>query len=121
MLLACGAIASPLWVVTVVAQALTRSGFSLTRDAASLLDNGGLGWIQVANFIVTGLLFIAAAAGLRRALRDGPGSRWTPRLLTITGRQRRLQLAWSAAPGMQQHRVPRADRVLLRPGPPLPG
>jgi hypothetical protein len=84
-LLACGAVAGPLFVVTVLAQAGTRSGFSLTHDAASLLDDGPWGWVQSANFIVTGLLLIAAAAGLRRVLRDGRGSRWAPRLLAITG------------------------------------
>jgi hypothetical protein len=84
-LLACAAAAGPLFVVAALAQALTRPGFSLTRDAVSLLDDGSLGWIQAASFIITGLLFIAAAAGLRRALRDGPGSRWAPRLLAITG------------------------------------
>ena len=75
----------PLFVTAVLAQALTRPGFSLTRDAASLLDDGSWGWVQAANFIVTGLLFVAAAAGLRRVLRDGRGSRWAPRLLLITG------------------------------------
>jgi Protein of unknown function (DUF998) len=84
-LLACGAVAGPLFVAVGVAQALTRPGFDLTRNALSLLDDGSLGWIQSANFIVAGLLFIAAAAAMRHALRPGPGSRWAPRLLTITG------------------------------------
>jgi hypothetical protein len=84
-LLACGAVAGPLFVAAVLAQALTRPGFSLTHDAASLLDDGPWGWVQSANFIITGLLFAASAAGLRRALPDGRGSRWAPRLLTITG------------------------------------
>jgi hypothetical protein len=84
-LLACGAIAGPLFVIAVVAQALTRPGFSLTHDAASLLDDGPWGWVQSANFIVTGLLLAAAAAGMRRVLADGRGSRWAPRLLLITG------------------------------------
>jgi Protein of unknown function (DUF998) len=84
-LLVCGAIAGPLFIVVVLVQALTRPGFDLTRDAASLLDDGSWGWVQAANFIVTGLLLLAAAAGLRRTLRTGPGSRWIPRLLTVTG------------------------------------
>jgi hypothetical protein len=84
-LLACGAVAGPVFVAAVLAQALTRPGFSLTRDAASLLDLGSLGWVQVTNFIVTGLLFIAAAAGIRRSMPDGPGSRWTPRMLIVVG------------------------------------
>ncbi|MBO0823935.1 MAG: DUF998 domain-containing protein [Actinobacteria bacterium] len=84
-LLACGAVAGPLFVTAVLVQAVTRPGFDLTRDAASLLDTGSWGWIQVVNFIVTGLLFIVAGAGLRRALNGGRGSRWAPRLLIITG------------------------------------
>lgn len=84
-LLVCGAVAGPLFITVVVAQALTRTGFDLTHDAASLLDDGPWGWIQSANFIVTGLLLIAAAAGLRRTLRTGPGHKWIPRLLTIAG------------------------------------
>jgi len=73
------------FVVTALVQALTRPGFNLTRNALSLLDDGSLGWIQAANFIATGLLLIAAGAGLRRAITAGPGHRWAPRLLTITG------------------------------------
>jgi len=84
-LLVCGAVAGPLFVTVVVAQALTRTGFDLTRDAASMLDDGPWGWIQATNFIVTGLLLIAAATGLRRTLRTGPGHTWIPRLLTIAG------------------------------------
>jgi hypothetical protein len=73
------------FVAAVLVQALTRPGFTLTRDAASLLDLGPLGWVQVANFIVTGLLFIAAAAGIRRSVRDGLGRRWIPRMLAVIG------------------------------------
>jgi hypothetical protein len=82
---ACAAVAGPLFVTAGLIQALTRPGFSLTRDALSLLDDGSLGWIQAANFIVTGLLLIAAAAGLRRAMPAGTGSRWAPRLLIVAG------------------------------------
>ena len=82
---ACAAVAGPLFVAAAVAQALTRPGFNLTRNALSLLDDGSLGWIQAANFIVTGLLLIAASVGLHRAITAGPGRRWAPRLLAIAG------------------------------------
>ena len=72
-LLACGVAAGPLWVVSVAVQALTRPGFSLARSPASDLDLGPWGWVQVATFIVTGVLLIAAAAGARRVLPAGPG------------------------------------------------
>ena len=82
---ACAAVAGPLFVTAALIQALTRPGFNLTRNALSLLDDGSLGWIQAANFIVTGLLLIAASAGLRRAITAGPGRRWAPPLLAVTG------------------------------------
>jgi hypothetical protein len=84
VLLTGGIVAGPLYVAVWLAQALTRDGFDLTRHPASLLANGGPGWIQTANFVVSGLLSIAAAAGLRRTL-TGRGSKWAPRLLGAYG------------------------------------
>jgi hypothetical protein len=84
-LLRFGIIAGPLYVVVSLAQALTRDGFDLSTHAWSLLANGDLGWIQIANFVITGLLIIAAAAGLRRALIPGRGSTWGPLLIGAYG------------------------------------
>ncbi len=39
-----------------MAQAFTCPGFDLRRDAISILSLGDLGWIQVANFVVSGRL-----------------------------------------------------------------
>ena len=69
-LLAGGAVAGPLYVAVWLVQAFTREGFDVTRHPASLLANGGPGWIQTTNFVVSGLLSIAAAIGLRRAMGD---------------------------------------------------
>jgi uncharacterized protein DUF998 len=80
-LLTCGILAGPLFVGAGLLQALTRAGFDLTRHPASVLANGSLGFVQITNFVVTGLLTLAAAAGIRRAL---PG-RWGPRLLAGYG------------------------------------
>jgi Protein of unknown function (DUF998) len=80
-LLGYGVIAGPVYVVTSLAQALTRRGFDLGHDEWSLLANGSLGWIQVTNLILTGAMLIAAAAGIGRAL----GDRWAPRLLGLYG------------------------------------
>ncbi|PRY44600.1 DUF998 domain-containing protein [Umezawaea tangerina] len=66
-LLVCGVLAGPLYVGTSLAQAFTREGFDLGEHAWSLLATGDLGWIQTANFVVTGLLTMAAAVGLRWA------------------------------------------------------
>ena len=82
LLLAFGVVAGPLFMLVSLTQALTREGFDLTRHAGSLLANGDLGWIQVTIFVVTGMMLIAGAAGIRRALGGG---RWGPRLLAIYG------------------------------------
>jgi hypothetical protein len=79
-LLTGGVVAGPLYVAVWLGQAFTREGFDLTRHPASLLANGGPGWIQTANFVISGLLVIGAAIGLRRSL-TGRGSTWAPRLL----------------------------------------
>ncbi|KAB8197741.1 DUF998 domain-containing protein [Nonomuraea phyllanthi] len=84
-LLAAGVVAGPLYVVAGLAQAFTREGFDLARHSWSLLANGDLGWIQTANFVVTGLLTIACAAGLRGALTPGRGARWAPLLVGAFG------------------------------------
>jgi hypothetical membrane protein len=84
-LLGYGVIAGPFYVVISLAQGFTREGFDLSRDAWSTLANGSLGWIQVANLVLTGLMVVAFAAGLRRALVTGAGFRWVPRLVTVFG------------------------------------
>lgn len=84
-LLGYGVIAGPVYVTVALAQALTRDGFDLTRHPWSMLANGEHGWIQVTNFLVTGLMVIAFAVGLRRALITGPGARWVPRLIAGYG------------------------------------
>jgi|GEM_PF-1944360 len=80
ILLACGVVAGPVYLIAGLAQAFTRPGFDITRHDLSLLSNGDLGWIQVANLIITGLLVIASAVGMRQALHEAmrvlcPGGR----------------------------------------------
>lgn len=84
-LLGYGVIAGPLYVLVSLAQTLTRDGFDLSRHQWSLLSNGDLGWIQITNFVVTGLMIIAFAVGLRRVLRPGLGATWAPRLVGVYG------------------------------------
>src|SRR5712692_9670614 len=84
-LLGYGVIAGPLYVAVVLVQAFIRPGFDLVRDDASLLSNGSLGWIQIANFVITGLIVIACSVGMRRALVDGRGAVWGPLLLAVYG------------------------------------
>ncbi|MFF0306001.1 DUF998 domain-containing protein [Streptosporangium sp. NPDC004379] len=84
-LLMCGVIAGPLFLATVLVQALTREGFDVTRHPLSLLSLGNAGWVQIANFTVTGALYVACAAGLRRALRPGRAGTWGPPLVGVLG------------------------------------
>src|SRR5690348_10220782 len=68
-LLACGALAGPLFVLTFLVAGATRAHYDPLRHPVSSLELGGQGWVQHANFVVAGLLTLALAAGLRRALR----------------------------------------------------
>ena len=80
-LLGYGVIAGPIYEVAVAAQAATRNGFDPTRHAASQLANGDLGWIQIATFLITGAMTVAAAVGIRRALGAGRSSAWASGLI----------------------------------------
>ena len=84
-LLACGAIAGPLFLLVVLIQDYTRAGFDPRHHPLSLLSLGDLGWIQITNFVVAGLLNVAYAIGLRRALQPGPGATWGPLLIGAYG------------------------------------
>lgn len=76
---ACGIAAGPLFLAVWAAQAFTRDGFDPSRHPLSLLALGSAGWIQIANFVITGALFIAAAIGLR------DHGRWLPRFVGALG------------------------------------
>lgn len=80
-LLGCGVVAGPLFVVVAAVQILTRAEFDLSRHPLSLLSLGPLGWIQITNFVLTGLLSLACAVGMRRVLHPGRGGTWGPRLI----------------------------------------
>lgn len=84
-LLGYGIIAGPFYVLVSLAQALSRDGFHLHTHAWSLLANGAFGWIQIANLILTGLMTVAAAIGLRRGLAPGRARTWAPLLIAGYG------------------------------------
>jgi hypothetical protein len=83
-LLAAGVVAGPLFVVIVLIQLAITPGFDLNRHPISLLSLSDTGWIQIANFVIAGVLAVAFAVGTRRVL-TGRGSTWGPRLLTVYG------------------------------------
>ncbi|HEX9338430.1 MAG TPA: DUF998 domain-containing protein [Pseudonocardiaceae bacterium] len=81
-LLGYGVLAGPFYVVVGVIQGLTRHGFNFARHDLSLLANGSLGWIQIVNLVLSGLMTVAAAVGMRRTRRAGT---WGPRLVAGYG------------------------------------
>ena len=84
-LLTMGILAGPLFFAVSFGQALLRDGFDLRRHAFSMLSLGDVGWLQTANFVVSGLLFAGAAVGLRRASRTGRFHRAGPLLIAVFG------------------------------------
>ena len=80
-LLGYGVLAGVVFEASVLIQGLTRHGFRIAHDDASLLSNGPLGWIQVTTFVLAGMMTIAAAAGVWRAT----ASRWAAGLIAIYG------------------------------------
>src|SRR6266700_4184652 len=119
-MLAAGIVAGQLFIVASLVQVLTRQGFDLTRQPISMLSLGDLGWIQIANFEVTGLLVLACAVAMRRARDLPPGP--VPRLPAGgPGGHARNELACRPPHRRLQRGVPLADRRLLRVRSPVRG
>src|SRR5262249_60536503 len=76
LLLACGAVGVSFFLIVFHRDAATRPGYDLVRHGPSLLMLGDRGWIQITNFVVTGLLMVACSVGLRQALYPGRGWTW---------------------------------------------
>jgi len=84
-LLILGAIAGPFYVGVALLQMAIREGFDIRRHPLSLMSNGELGWIQIANFLITGALVVTGAAGVKQAVRSGRGRTWAPIMLGLYG------------------------------------
>jgi hypothetical membrane protein len=84
-LLACGVIGPPLFVLVFLIEGATRPGYNPWRNWVSELSLGELGLMQIANFVVFGLLALGFAIGLRQVLRIGRGSLWGPILVAAFG------------------------------------
>jgi hypothetical membrane protein len=67
-LLGWGILAGPFYVGASLIEAAIRPGFDIFRHSWSLMENGPFGWIHSAVLVVTGLMVIAAAIGINRAL-----------------------------------------------------
>jgi hypothetical protein len=95
-LLVCGAIAGPLFVVGLLFEGATRANYDPLRHPVSSLALGDYGWVQSANFVVTGLLTLALSVGLRRALRLGKGSTCGPLLAVASSRSCSSSPVWAS-------------------------
>lgn len=84
-LIIAGIIAGPLFIILALLQAFGREGFDIIRHPLSLLSLGDLGWIQISNFVIVGLLYIACASGLRMSELEGIGKTWIPHLFIVMG------------------------------------
>jgi len=80
-----GVIAGPLYMGVGVIEILVRPGFDISRHELSLMSIGDLGWIQIASFLVNGLLVLGCAVGMRRVMRSGRGRTWGPLLIGLYG------------------------------------
>lgn len=80
-----GAVAWAVFVVASALQAALRPGFDLTRHPVSMLSNGHLGWIQIADFLLVGALTVGSAVGYLRALRPSGHATWVAILIGVQG------------------------------------
>jgi hypothetical membrane protein len=84
-LLTAGVIGPIFFVVVFLVEGWIRPNYDAQRMFISQLSLTGDGWQQIGNFLITGLLFVGAAIGWRRAMPDGPGCRSVPILLGLAG------------------------------------
>lgn len=82
---ACGVLAGPLFVAAFAAIGAKRAGYDWRAHAVSSLACGREGWLQRANFVLTGVLYSSAARGIGRCPRQSTGSRLIPALLGAAG------------------------------------
>lgn len=80
-----GVVGPPLFVATFLIEGATRRGYDPVRLQVSYLSLGDQGWIQIANFCVSGGLAIFFAWGLRQELRSGRGTLAGPLLIAAYG------------------------------------
>lgn len=85
MLLTAGILAGPIYILVGIIEILTRPGFDMTRHDLSLMANGDFGWVHILLLVVTGLLTIAGAAGLRSKIKGKKGGTWGPLMLGLYG------------------------------------
>ena len=84
-LLRCGLWAGPVFTAVFLAEGTAREDYRQLRHPVSSLALGPRGWVQAANFAVTGTLVLATAAGLGRAADPALSSRAGRALIGAAG------------------------------------
>jgi hypothetical protein len=99
-LTACGAVAPVLFAGVSLVLGAIEPGYSQWRHFVSQLTLGPHGWIQVANFLVTGALLVVFARGLYDLGMPAARSRWYPRLMAVVGASLIVDGVFVADPGL---------------------
>jgi hypothetical protein len=84
-LVRCGVVAGPLFVSVFAIEGARRLDYDPLRHPVSSLALGPQGWVQVANFAATGMLYLAGATGLARSPSPTSRSRIVATALSATG------------------------------------
>jgi hypothetical protein len=84
-LLAGAVVAAPLLVLLWAVQAVGRDGFRPTYHPMSLLSLGEWGWVQIANFVVVGVLVLGGGIALGRTLEFGRLAGWAGGFIMLFG------------------------------------
>lgn len=85
ILLACGVAGPLIFIVVFLVEGATRPNYSPWHQFVSLLSLGDQGWMQITNFLISGVLILCFAFGLRPVFRPGKGSTWGPILIGLVG------------------------------------
>jgi len=85
ILLSCGLIGCPLFLITVLIEGFVRPGYNSFLYPLSSLSLGEWGWIQILNFIITGILLIGFSFGLRKSFNSNNVKFRGPLLIGFVG------------------------------------
>jgi Protein of unknown function (DUF998) len=80
-----GLVGPVLFTVVTLVEGLTRPGYNPLVQLISELALTQRGWVESANFVVSGTLLVVFSGGLRRMIKGGRAATWGPRWVAIAG------------------------------------
>lgn len=80
-----GVVGPTLFVVVFLVEGAIRPGYDAMRLQVSYLSLGEGGWVQVASFLVTGVLLLVFSGALRNVLGTGAGATLAPLGVALAG------------------------------------